>query len=144
MRTVLPFESLAEASNAALKRLGFKFYLNQTTTVREFEVYEPAKFLVRIEDMDDRRLGPAPFFGFFGGGSGGRSISMIGISDHPEDKASLSTFVNELLAVLPSKPWEGLGLVERRVAKAYWLAFRQDVTGSALKGDVQSQRESPS
>lgn len=125
MRTVLPFEDLVETSGVVLNRLGFKFRQNQTSTVLEFEVYEPAGFLVRFEDLNDGKLRPTPIMGFGGDRNTGTNVSIIVNSDQSEGKACISAFGREFLKALSHKPWEGLGFIEKRASKAYWHTIIQ-------------------
>jgi hypothetical protein len=119
MRTLLPLDGLANCSDVALKQLGYGFHRNQTEKVIEFEVFEPAEFLVRIEDMSDTYR-PGAFGGLIGGGEGGNSISIVYSRRDANERARVSAFVKALLEALPRKPWEGLGFIGSRTSKAYW------------------------
>jgi hypothetical protein len=120
MRTLLPYDDLVNCSDATLKRLGYRFYKNQTEKVLEFEVYEPAEFLVRIEDMSGVYR-PGGFMGLTGGGDAANSISMIFTGRDAGAKGHLSAFVRALLEELPRKPWDGLGLISSRTSRAFWM-----------------------
>ncbi|HKT21982.1 MAG TPA: hypothetical protein VJR06_05155 [Nitrososphaerales archaeon] len=126
MRTLLPYDDLVNCSDATLKRLGYSFYRNQTQKVLEFEVYEPANFLVRIEDMSGAYR-PGGFMGM-GGGDSGNSISMIYSGRDAGTKTHFSTFVQALLQALPRKPWEGLGMISSRTSKAFWMELSKSPT----------------
>ena len=136
MRTLLPFDDLANVSDTALKRLGFKYYRNQSKKVLEFEVFEPVQFLVRIEDLHDDGFRPQAFFGLIGGGGGGNSLAVIPGSEDPSERVHVATFVNVLLESLPKKPWEGLGFIESRTSKAYWRGLGLD-GGSGLSSELR-------
>lgn len=125
MRTILPFDDLAEGSDAALRRLGYRFYKNQSQRMVEFEVLEPAEFLVRIESLDDDEFRPQPFFGIFGGGGEGNAFYVVFTSGRSQSKSHVSSFVSELVSRLPRKPWEGLGFIEKRTSRAYWQGLMQ-------------------
>lgn len=129
MRTLLEFDELATSSDETLKRLGFRFYRNQSRSVVEFEVTEPAEFLVRIEKLSGEGMRPEPFFGalgIFGGGDGvGNAFSVTPGARRSECKAQVAAFVKGLLGALPRQPWDGLGFVEKRTSKAYWRGLTE-------------------
>jgi hypothetical protein len=120
LRTYIPFEDLMNGSDEALKRLGYRFYRNRSLV--EFEVFDPAEFLVRIEDPSQDSFRPEPFFGLMGGGGAANSFSLVA-SGPSESKRHVSTFVKELLSKLPREPWDGLGFIEKRTSKAYWQSL---------------------
>lgn len=128
MRTLLAFDKLAASSDEVLKRLGFRFYKNQSRDVVEFEVLEPADFLVRIESLDGMTR-PQSFFGvlgvFGGGDTVGNAFSVVYGAEESRSKTHVASFVKELLGALPRKPWDGLGFIEKRTSKAYWQGLMQ-------------------
>ena len=119
MRTLLPYDDLVNCSDTALKHLGYGYHRNQTAKVQEFEVFDPAEFIVRIEDLRDT-VSPGAFMGISWGRDPGNSISMIFSKLDAEGKARVSAFVRALLETLPRKPWEGLGLISSRTSRAFW------------------------
>jgi hypothetical protein len=125
LRTLLPFDDLANSSETTLTRLGFRFYKHKSRTTVEFEVFDPAEFLVRIENLSGDGFRPEPFFGLLGGAGEGNAFSVVVTSGHSLTKPHVSSFVTELVSALPKKPWEGLGFVSGRTSKAYWLGLMQ-------------------
>ncbi|MDV3276924.1 MAG: hypothetical protein LYZ69_00480 [Nitrososphaerales archaeon] len=123
MRTVssVEYARLVGFVEQTLRQLSFRYYTNATRRVTEYEVFDPARFRILVEDalVEPAALGP------IGAGRKVTAIEVrrdIGASEPVEDaRRHAREFVTKLISLMPMEPWKGLGLVRSRTVKARWL-----------------------
>lgn len=121
MKSGLRGAALAEATEGALKRLGYGYSRSGAGGVVEFEVSSPAPFVVRITQLEEVEHVSSVF------GAGFPSVQPVASdfaleSDQavPASREAGARLVAEVRGSLKAPPWKGLGVVEGMTARALW------------------------
>lgn len=103
---------LSALTEAALKQLGFKFIVNRGASVTEFEVRQPCKFMVTVQDASGVNF-RFPLISSTSIESVIHVKRMVG--GEKDDGLLLGTaqsLAGALSAQVPTLKWKGLGQIE--------------------------------
>lgn len=115
---------LVSVTETCLRQLEFKFVRNETKGMVEFDVTEPATFLVRITQLQELEH-PSPIFGLLLTGRQSACTDLSVVLDPIEVAARIraSELIKAILSSLQEPPWKGLGVIESLTSKALWTRY---------------------
>ena len=117
---------LVSAAHSNLERLGLAFKKHEGKEFVEFEVAEPARFIVRITHLAEMEY-PSPLFGVLMNRRLPEATDLRIVFTDAEQAARhhSAELVKGILASLRRPPWEGLGFIPSMTAKSMWSRAAQ-------------------
>ena|SRR5579862_2477775 len=115
------FSLMASLTEETLRKEGFRFVLNKTKEVVEFEIEKPAYFRIVVQKRKDPEVGNFLLPSIKA--ARGCHVDLWLSIDSVDTDSSFSNarkFFRSLVQVLPASPWEGLKFRETGKERKRW------------------------